>query len=173
MPRSCETFTTRFQRGAEQQYLAVSRLRRLRNRADAPDIGGEGGDGHAAFSTFDDLAQAFGNLMLGGRHAVAQRVGAVAHQRQHALFTDRAETRLVRQRPKRRGLVDLPVAGVDDIAQRRANDERHRLRNGVVDANSFDFERTDIDAVACLEDRHRNFGARALIGALGFQHAAW
>ena len=109
--------------------------------------------------------------MFGGRYAIAHRIGAVTHQRQYALFADGAEAGLIRQRTERRGLVDFPVTGVDDIAERCADDQRHRLRNGVVDADRLDFERADIDAVARLEDRHRNFGARAFIGALGFQHA--
>ncbi|MND97202.1 hypothetical protein D3C80_895170 [compost metagenome] len=120
---------------------------------------------------FDDLPQTFGNLVFGGRYAIAHRIGAVAHQRQHTLFTDGAEAGFIRQRPERGRLIDFPVTGVDDVAKRRADDQRHWLRDGVIDADSLDFKRTDIDAVARLERRDRNFGARALISTLRLQHA--
>ncbi len=158
------------QRRAKQQHLTPRGLCGLRNRADTPDIGGEGGNGHSAFSILNDLPQAFGNLVFGGRNAITDGVGTVAHQRQNTLFTDGAEAGFIRQRTERRRFIDFPVAGMDDVAERCADDQRHRLRDGVVDADSFDFERTDIDAVASLKGRDRNFGAAALIGALGFQH---
>ena len=41
----------------------------------------------------------------------------------------------------------------------------------MVDANGFDFKGANVDPVTSLEDRHRNFSARALIGALRLQHA--
>ena len=87
------------------------------------------------------------------------------------IIADSAEPRFIGERSKRRCMVDLPIAGMDDIAERRADDQRHRLGDGVIDADRFDLERTDIDAVAFLEDGDRHLGAAALIGALGFKHA--
>ncbi|MCY1239994.1 hypothetical protein D9M72_528220 [compost metagenome] len=60
---------------------------------------------------------------------------------------------------------------MNDRAERRADDQRHRLGDRVVDADRFDFERADIDAVALLEDGYRDFAAALFEVALGFQHA--
>ena len=68
-------------------------------------------------------------------------------------------------------MIDLPVAGMDDIAERRADDQRHRLGDRVVDADRLDLERTDIDPVALLEDRDRHVGARPFEIAFGVKHA--
>ena len=119
----------------------------------------------------DDLRQALGDFLLGRRNAVAQRVGAVADQRQHALVAELAEALLVGQGAERGVEVDLPVAGVDHRSERRLDRQRHRLGDRVVDADRLDLERADIDAIALLEDRHRDFGAAALVVALGLEHA--
>ena len=110
-----------FQRAPKYQNLPSAITGGFRDRANAPDIGGEGGDGDAALGLLDHLAQAFAHLLLGRRISVAHGVGGIADKRQHALVAKRAETRLVGHRADFRRRIDLPVAGMDHGAGGRGD----------------------------------------------------
>ena len=59
-------------------------------------------------------------------------------------------------RPRTGVGVDLPVAGMDDEAGRRADRERRALRDRMGDGNEFDVERADLEPRARLDDPDRN-----------------
>ena len=67
--------------------------------------------------------------------------------------------------------IELPVAGVDDRAERRGDGERHRLGDRVADRDRLDLERADRERLAGAVDRDRDFRRAVLALALGFEQA--
>ena len=67
----------------------------------------------------DQLGQGLGHVAFGGRAALAHGIGGIADQRETALVAERAELGLVGRRADDRRRVDLPVAGMQDRAERR------------------------------------------------------
>ena len=106
------------QRAAQHHDLATCGLSSLRDGADAADIGREGGNEHPALRSADNGGERVGHLLLGRTGALAQCVRGIADEGEYALFAETSEMLLVRRLAERRCVVDLPVAGVDDVAQR-------------------------------------------------------
>ena len=119
----------------------------LGGRAQARDVGGEGGDDHpalrlgdrgprstAATSRSDGLSPSRSTL-------VESQTSASTPSSPSAL-----KPRLVGRRADDRGRVDLPVAAMDDQAGRRADRERRAFRDRMGDRDEFDVERSDLDA---------------------------
>ncbi len=106
-----------------------------------------------------------------GRFALAQRVGGIADQRKNAGIAERPETRLVGHRADLGRRVELPVAGVNDGAERRGDGQRHRLGDRMADRDRLDPERPDLERLAGLVDGHRDLWRIRLALALGFEQA--
>ena len=120
-------------RGRPRTTSRPQRARRLGDRADARDVGGEGGDRDPAGRAPDQLGQRLGDVGFRRRAALAHGVGGIADQRQAALVAERAQLRLVGRRADHRRRIDLPVAGVQHGAERRADDQRVRFRDRMRD----------------------------------------
>ena len=104
---------------ARHDDVAADGLGGFRNRFDARDVGGEYGHRDAPLRAPDDAGKRLGDVRLGGRAPLAQRIGGIADHRQHAVGAQLPEPRLVRRRPDRRRGVDLPVAGMQHGAETR------------------------------------------------------
>ena len=124
-PHSRATWITRSIARPTIDDAAAGRLRRLRHGADARDIGGEGRHEHAMLGLADELAQRLRDIALGGAVALAQNVGRIADQRVDALVAERAQPRRVGAMADAGLGIDLPVAGVDGEAERRADARAH------------------------------------------------
>jgi hypothetical protein len=71
------------------------------------------------------------------RNAFAVGIGGIAHQASTPSSPSGAKASLVRQRPQRGRVIDLPVARYGSpLPSRRADHQRHRLGNGVVDGKA-------------------------------------
>ncbi len=136
---------------------------------DARDVGGEDRHGHAALGATNDGLQVLRDLALGRRSAIAHGVGAVAHHRQDALLAQRLQARLVDGIADEGRVVDLPVAGVQDVAECRAQDERVGLGDRVRDGDEFEVERPHGEAAVERDLVDLDVLGRPILGELGLQ----
>ena len=89
---------------------------------------------------------------LAARGRVLEDIGRIADQREHALVADRGQ-RLGRARvAEHRRVVDLPVAGVEDVAERRFDQQAVALGDRVGERDIGDAERVELDRAAALDD---------------------
>ena len=86
-----------------------------------------------------------------------------------ALGAERAQLRLVGRRPQHRRRIELPVAGVQHVAVRRAQDQRVGFRDRMGDRDKLDVERPDVEARAERHLGDRNFRRAVFALALGFE----
>ena len=114
-------------------------------------------------------ASDFATSALRRRAALAHRVGGIADQREAALVAERAQLGLVGRRADHRRRIDLPVAGVQHGAERRADDQAVRFRDRMGHGNELDIERPEREAAAERHDVHRDFRRARLALALGLQ----
>ena len=119
-------------------------------------MGGERRHRDARRRGADELGQRLRHIGFRGRAAVAHGVGGIADQRQHALVAQRGKLRLVGRRAEERRRIDLPVAGMQHGAARRADRERVRFRDRVRDVDEVDRERTKRQAPAERHDVDRD-----------------
>ena len=115
-------------RPAENADLPSGGETGLGRRAQAGDVGSEGGHDHPALRLADEPCQRLGDVALGRAFAFAQNVGRIADERQHALVAERPEARLIGRQADDRRRVDLPVGGVDDEPGGRADRQRRAFR---------------------------------------------
>ena len=111
------------------------------------------------------LGEALGDIGLRRALALAQHVGRIADQREHALFAELAQPRLVGDAADQRRRVDLPVAGMDDEAGRGADRQRAALGDRMGDGDEFDVERPDVDPLALRDHLDRDLGRAGLAEA--------
>ena len=78
-------------------------------------------------------------------------VGRIREHAQHAGVADARDRREVGRIAVDRRLVELEVAGMEERAQRRADRERARARQRMVDVDEFGAERAVRDRVAGLD----------------------
>src|SRR5690606_12898456 len=142
--------------------LAIAGRRRLGHRAQARDIGCEGRHGDTLRRLADDLDQRLGDIRLAGADAIPEDVGRIADEREHTLVADLGEALLVRRPADAGGRVELPVARVDDRAERRADGERIRFRDRMADGDEFDVEGPEGDTTALLHHGERDLGRAGL-----------
>ena len=90
------------------------------------------------FSVPISSASAFAHRGFRAGIARHQRVGGIADQRQHALIAQLAERVGVGRFAEQRIGIDLPVAGVHDDAQRRADGQRVGLGDRMGDRDEID-----------------------------------
>jgi hypothetical protein len=90
-------------------------------------------------------------------------VGQIADERQHARIAQRGKPRRVGRRADHRRRIDLPVAGVQHGAVRRADRQRIRFWNRMSDVDEVDRERTERQTAAERHHVHRDL-RRARLG---------
>ncbi len=117
----------------------------------------------------DQFGKRLGDVGFRRRAAVADGVGGIADERQHALVAERREPRRVGRRAKERRRIDLPVAGMQHDAGRRADRERVRFRNRMRDVDEFDRERAERQMPAKRHDVDRNLRRAGLGQPLGLE----
>ena len=94
-------------------------------------IGGEAGHGDPAGLGGDDLDQFFPNVGLGPRPPLHEDIGGIADHGQDALVAEMAQGLSVSDLAQQGVGVDLPVAGVQNHPQGRADDQAIGLGDGV------------------------------------------
>jgi hypothetical protein len=75
-------------------------------------------------------------------------VGAVGEERKHPLRAELREAVQIEMLAVDRRLIDLEIAGMDDRARRRRDRERDAVGHAVGDADEFNRERANRDAIA-------------------------
>ena len=88
-----------------------------------------------------------------------------------AVGAERAELGLVGRRAEDRGRIELPIAGVQHVAERRADNKRVGNRDRMGDGDELDIERAEVE-VAELDIGDRNSGAPDSPGRLAASSAA-
>ena len=114
-------------------------------------------------------ASACADVGFRGRAALADSIGGIAEQREAAFVAERTQLGLVGRRTDHRGLVDLPVAGMQHGSEPCAQDETVRFRDRMRHRHVFDIERAEREAAAERHDIDRNFRDAALAQPLGFE----
>ena len=104
------------------------------------DVGGEDRHDHPARGLADQALQGDADLTFGQGVAGAFGVGGVGHQGQDAFFAVVGEPVQVHDGAGHRGLVDLEVAGVRQVALGGVDHKAHPVHDGVADPDEFEFE---------------------------------
>ena len=78
-------------------------------------------------------------------------VGGVRHEQVDADLAELGERAVVGQAPVDRRLIELEVAGVDDVAHRRADEHADRVGDGVVHGEEVEAEGAERDVAAVLD----------------------
>ena len=117
----------------------------------------------------DEVGERFGDVGFRRRSAVADCIGGIADQRQHAGVAKLAQPPLVGWLANDRRRIDLPVAGVQHGAVRSSDGQRIRFRNRMRDRAQFDIERADVEARTERHLGNRNVRSTRFAVALGGQ----
>ena len=133
---------------ADHHQLAAGGAGGVRHRADARDIGGEGGDRNALARLADEAIERHRHVGLRRRHPIADGIGRVADKRRQPLIAERSQPRFVGRRARQRVLIELPVAGMERGAKRRPDDHRRGLGDRMRHGDQLDIERADGAAAA-------------------------
>ena len=139
------------QRPADDDHGAAGGLGRQRHGLHAGEVGGEGRHHDAARRAGDEIAQRAGDLALGRALAFAHDIGGIADEDVDALFADGEQPRLVGRLADAGLGVELPVAGVNRRAARRAQHQRAALGDRVRHGDGLDVERPERETSALLE----------------------
>ena len=131
------------QRAAGEHDLAVVDGRGFGDGLHAGDVAGEAGHRDGAPAAPESLGETGAGLALGAGGAFDLRIGAVAHHGEHALVTQALQGLEIGGLADQRFRIELPVAGVQEIAGTGADGERNGFRDRVGDRDGFDIERTD------------------------------
>jgi hypothetical protein len=146
---------------AEQADAPVDGDRRADHAVHPRDVGGEAAHGHLALERADQLDQRVATPSS-EPPSPRRNVGAVAGHGQHALVAEAAQLGVVGRRADQRVGIDLPVAGVQDGAERRLDRQPVRLRDRVRDGHELDPERPELQIAA-----QRDLGQADLIEDAG------
>jgi hypothetical protein len=114
-------------------------------------VGGEGGDEHTAVGRLDHCVEALADAEFRARRRVLEDVGRIAGQSEHAGVADRAQLRLRRGIAKLRRVVELPVAGVEDAAVRRVDQQRVALGDRMGERDVAEAERPEPEIALHLD----------------------
>jgi len=131
------------ERAADQPDLAIMPGGDLGDGLQPGDVAGKAGDGDTLLALADQPVERRADIGLRARLAFDQRVGRIADHGEHALGADPAQRRLVGDRPDQRIGIELPVAGVEHGAERRAHDDGVGLGNRMGERDQLDLERPD------------------------------
>src|SRR5262245_27535090 len=130
----------------------------LRDRAQPRHVRREGRNGNPRGSAADEFGKASGNVGLGWRPPVAERIRGIPDQRETALVAKRTQLGFVGRRADNWRWIDLPIPGVKHGAGRRADDESVRLRDGMSHRHELNIERSEHKSAAKGENIQRDFG---------------
>ena len=148
---------------ADQHQLAAGCAGSLGDGGEPVHVRGEGGDRDPAFRASDDGLQVLADGFFGGAFAFDQRIGAVADEHAHTFLAQPRELGLVGRVAKAWRVVELPVAGMEHIAARRAQEDHVAFRDRVRNRHQVHVERPDIEAGAL---RHLDNGHLGCVGVL-------
>ncbi len=119
---------------------------------DAGDVAREARHGDAPTYPAHQGGEAAADIGLRSGMALDHGVGRIADHGKHALGTEFGERRLVRRRSDQRRGIELPVAGVQNGAVRRPNDQRLRLGDRMGHPEELKVERHQVDRAAGRHD---------------------
>ena len=118
----------------------------------------------------DQLGQVAADVALRPGVSFDQRVGAIAHHRQHALLTEAREGLLVYCGADERLGVELPIPGVQDRAVRRPEHQGLRLWQGMRDRHELELERRQVERPARREGMEPYLAHQPYLAQLAAQH---
>ena len=118
----------------------------------AGGVGREGGDEHPPLRLADDPVEALAHRRFGAGRQLLEDVGRIADQSEHALVADRAQLRLGARIAELGGVVQLPVAGVEDAAVGRVDQQRIALGDRMGERDVAEAERAEPELAADLDD---------------------
>ena len=91
--------------------------------AQARHIGSESRHRHSRRRGADEVEERLGDIGFGRRPPLTVRIRGISDEREAALLSERAQLRLVSRRADERRRIDLPVSGVKNRTDGRADDE--------------------------------------------------
>jgi hypothetical protein len=130
-------------RAAGQADLAAGGLGGADHGVHARHVRGEAGHGDLAGQAGDQLVHRHADVGFRAGRAVDEDVGAVADHGQHALVAEALDGVDVGGAAQLGIGIDLPVAGVQDRAQRRLDRQAVRLGDRVGQGDQFQVERAE------------------------------
>ncbi len=155
---------------ADDGDLAAEGLRGVEHLLDARDVGGEGGHDDAAFEAFHDLPEGLAHGALGGRVAGVLGPRRVRHEAEDALLAEARQVVEVGELAVHGRVVELEVAGVDDVPEGRPDAQAHGVGDRVADAERRHVEVAELHGLARLE-RTERVVAQLVLAELGGQQA--
>ena len=133
---------------ADERHLAIELRREIHEDLHPVEARRERSDEQLAAHAREDLLERLDHLELRSGEAAPIDVRAVGEQREDSLRAELRKAVHVEVLAVDRRLIDLEVAGVQDHSCRGADGQRHAVGHAVRDADEFDLERADGDAVA-------------------------
>src|SRR4029078_2035100 len=134
---------------------------RQRDGTYATDVRGEGRERDSPLCRGHNGRDLARHLRLARAAAFAHVIGGVRDESEHPSIAKGPKAIRGRRRADHRSIVELPVAAMNDGAERRAKEKRIGLRDRVRDLEVLDVERTDFEALTRSDDRYRHrLGAR-------------
>ena len=140
---------------AHERDLAAMALGGGEDLLQAGDVRGERRHEDAALCVLEHVGHGFADVALGLGEARHLDVRGLAHEEQHALAANLRDALQVHDVAADGRIVDLEVAGVHDGADRRADGEHERIRDGVVHVDEFHGEAARADHLARLHGAQR------------------
>ena len=125
------------QRTAEKRDLAVEALRLIDDLLNARHVRGERRDDDASGRAREDVRERLADDALRERVSGAFGIGRIGEHAQHAGVADARDRREVGRIAVDRRLIELEIAGVKERAERRADRERARARERMIDVNEL------------------------------------
>ena len=122
------------------------------DRGEPRRIRREGRHQHAALGLADFGGEPGGDAFFAARRGLLKDIGRIAHQREDALVADLGQRLSRGGMTKHRRFIDLPVAGVENLAVGRLDQHAIALGNRVGERDVGDTERREIDRSAALDD---------------------
>ena len=153
-------------RNGAKSVLPVGGARDLAQSIEPRGVAGKGRHQHAARQRRDFLQQAGTDHRLASRAVFVEHIGRIAHHGEHAAVTDRAQC-------LRRGgdadqwlIVQFPIAGVENPAIGRVDDQRIAFRNRVRQWHIGAIERAEVHRAAILDNAQFDAVAQPMFGEL-------
>ena len=140
---------------AHERDLAAVALGGGEDLLQAGDVRGERRHEDAALCVLEHVGHGFADVALGLGEARHLDVRGLAHEEQHALAANLRDALQVHDVAADGRIVDLEVAGVHDGADRRADGEHERVRDGVVHVDELHGEAARADHLARLHGAQR------------------
>ena len=147
------------------------RLGRIEDLLDARDVGGEGGHDDPAVEALHDVPEGLADGALRGRVAGILGPRRIRHQAEHTLLAEAGQVVEVGELAVDRGVIELEVAGVDDISEGRPDAQAHGIGDGVTDAEGPDVEVPQLDGVPRLQRQERVVAELVLLELVAQQSA--